>query len=197
MKRILLLVLTAIIVMMTIGELAAQNSPFAKKRAKPVTRGKATVKELGKEIHEAMQSGRTERLLVYLPSDKELKELKKDDRTHAKTLELIETLNAQQLEESFKSDLSTVQTQLQADSISPYATTVSTVTGGRAKIPGVVPVTITLLDEKQRPVNLTFDALRIEKRLFLLRGLQVQKDMTAQKELPALNPDKAISTAKP
>ena len=197
MKKILLLVLTAIIVMMTIGELAAQNSPFAKKRAKPVTRGKATVKELGKEVYEAMQTGRTDRLVVYLPSDRELKDLKNNDRTHEKTLELIETLNAQQLEESFKTDLANVQNQLMADSISPYATTIGTVTGGRAKIPGVVPVTLTLMDDEQRPVNLTFEALRIEKRLFLLRHLQVQKDMTAQQELPALKSEKAISTAKP
>ena len=191
MKKMLLLVLTAIIVMMTIGELAAQNSPFAKKKPLPNTRGKATAKELGKEIFDAMQTGRTDRLLVYLPSDKELKALSKHDRTHEKTKELVESLNAQQLEESFKADLSTVQNQLMTDAFSPALATLGPVAGGRAKIPGVVPVTVTLLDASQKPVNLTFEALRIEKRLFLLRNLQVQKEM------PALNPENSISTAKP
>jgi len=179
MKKILLLVLTAIIVMMTIGELAAQNSPFAKRKPLPSTRGKASAKELGKEIFDAMQSGRTDRLLVYLPSDKELKAMLKHERTHEKTKELLETLNAQQLEESFMLDLTTVKNQLMADAFSPSLATMGPVAGGRAKIPGVVPVTLTLLDASQKPVNLTFEALRIEKRLFLLRGLQVQKDMTA------------------
>ena len=179
MKHFLFLVLTAIIVMMNTGELAAQNSPFAKKKPLPSTRGKATAKELGKEIFDAMQTGRTDRLLVYLPSDKELRDMKKLPRVHEKTLELVESLNAQQLEQSFMLDLTTVQNQLKADAFSPSLATMGPVAGGRPKIPGVVPVTITLLDASQKPVNLTFEALRIEKRLFLLRNLQVQKDMTA------------------
>ena len=177
--------------MMTIGELSAQNSPFAKKKPLPSTRGKATVKELGKEIFDAMQSGRTDRLLVYLPSDKELKELSKHERTHEKTKELVESLNAQQLEESFSLDLITVQNQLNADAFSPALATMGPVTGARPKIPGVVPVTLTLMDSQQRPVNVTFEALRIEKRLFLLRNLQVQKDMTA------VNVEKAPAKANP
>lgn len=191
MKRILLLVLTAIIVMTTIGELSAQNSPFAKKKPLPVTRGKASVKELGKEIYEAMQTGRTDRLVVYLPSEKELKGMKKMDRVNEKTLAEVESLNAMQLEEAFKTDLTNVQNQLSAESVSVGSTTLGTVTAGRPKIPNIVPVTVTLLDAKQQPVNLTFEALRIEKRLFLLRGLQVQKDV------PELDQNKAISTAKP
>lgn len=179
MNKILLLVLTAIIAMMTVGELAAQNSPFAKKRPLPSTRGKATAKELGKEIFDAMQTGRTDRLLVYLPSDKELKALMKHERTHEKTREVIETLSAQQLEESFNLDLTTVKNQLMADAFSPALATMGPVVGARPKIPGIIPVTVTLLDASQKPVNITFEALRIEKRLFLLRNLQVQKDMTA------------------
>src|SRR5689334_4518831 len=186
MKRVLLLVLTAIIVMITAGELAAQSSPFAKKKPLPVTRGKATVKELGKEIYEAMQTGRTDRLVVYLPSEKELKGMKKMDRMNEKTLAEVESLDALQLEEAFKADLTNVQNQLSSESVSVATTTLSTVTAGRPKIPNIVPVTVTLLDAKQKPVNLTFEALRIEKRLFLLRGLQVQKDV------PELKMDKTI-----
>ena len=191
MKRILLLVLTAIIVMITAGELSAQNSPFAKKKALPVTRGKASVKELGQEIYDAMQTGRVDRLVVYLPSEYDLKALKKNDRTNEKTKELAETLDPMQLEESFKTELSAVQSQLTAESVSVASATLGTVTAGRPKIPGVVPVTVTLLDAQKKPVTLTFEALRIDKRVFLLRGLQVQKDM------PELNMDKTISTAKP
>ncbi len=179
MKKILLLVLTAIIVMMTIGELAAQNSPFAQRKPLPATRGKATVKELSNEIYSAMQSGRTERLMVYLPSDKELKALKKEPRTHEKTKELLETLDARALEESFMLDVTTVQNQLMADAFSPALATLGPVTGGRPKIPGVIPVTFTLLDAQQKPVTLTYESLRIGKRVFLLRGFTVQKDMTA------------------
>lgn len=179
MKKMLLLVLTAIIVMMTIGELAAQNSPFAKRKPLPNTRGKATAKELGKEIFDAMQSGRTDRLLVYLPSDKEIKAVMKNERTNEKTKEVLESLTAQKLEESFNLDLTTVKNQLMADAFSPSLATMGPVVGARPKIPGIIPVTVTLLDASQKPVNLTFEALRIEKRLFLLRNLQVQKEMTA------------------
>ncbi|MFC5271787.1 hypothetical protein [Adhaeribacter terreus] len=187
MKRILTLVLSFTLTLAAFENASAQMSPglFAKKKPLPSTRGKGSIKELGKEIHTAMQTGDTERLMIFMPSEPELKDLKKNKLTPDKTKELIETVNASQLENNFKQDLATVQNQLAADSVIPEQATFSAATGHRPKIPNVIPVTVTLLDKQQRPVALTFEALKIDKRVFLFRNLQVKREMQAVNMEPA------------
>jgi len=188
MKKILTLVFSFILLLATIGTASAQMSPglFAKKKPLPSTRGKASVKELSKELHAALQEGNTERLLLFMPSDNELKTLKKNKLTPDKTIELIETVNAGQLENNFKQDLAAVQNQLAADSVILEETTLSEVAGHRAKTPNVIPVTVTLLNKEQEPVALMFEALKIDKRIFLFRNLQLKKEMQAVNTEPAM-----------
>jgi hypothetical protein len=160
---------------------SAQMSPglFAKKKPLPSTRGKGSVKDLSKEIHNAMVTGNIGRLMVFMPSEQELKDLKKQKLTPDQTKELIETINAGQLENNFKQDLANVQNQLTAESKNPELATFSNATGHRPKIPNVIPVTITLLDKNQCPVDITYEALKIDKRFFLFRNLQMKRDMQA------------------
>ena len=181
MKRIFALLLSFTLLLALCNTASAQMSPglFAKKKPLPSTRGKGSVKELSKEIHNAMQTGNIDRLMVFMPSEQELKDLKKNNLTSDKTKELIETVNAGQLESNFKQDLTNVQAQLEAESKSPEMVTFSNATGHRPKIPNVIPVTITLVDKEQCPVDLTFEALKIDKRIFLFRNLQIKRDMQA------------------
>jgi hypothetical protein len=179
MKKLFSLVLSAMIAL-TPYYAASSQGMFAKKKPPINTRGKANAKELAKEIHTAMQTGNTDRLTIFMPTAAELKDLKKAS-TNEKAVECIETLDAKALENNLKQDLSTVQSQLSAQSISPAMTTITevTTTRGSVKTPGVIPVTVTLTDAKQKPATVAFEAIKINKRIYLLRGLQVKNDMQA------------------
>lgn len=179
MKKLFSLVLSAMIAFAPYNA-ATSQSVFAKKKPLPNTRGKANTKELAKELHSALLTGNTNRLLIFVPTETELKDHKKTVTTD-EGKDFIGTLDANALENKLKEDLSSLQAQLTASSISPSSTTVTAVTNSRGstKTPGVVPVTVTLTDAQQKPATVAFEAIRINKRFYLLRGLQVKSDMQA------------------
>jgi putative ubiquitin-RnfH superfamily antitoxin RatB of RatAB toxin-antitoxin module len=193
MKKFILVICSALIVLVTLSTVHAQQGLFAKKKPLSATRGKASVKELGKEIFMALQNGNTDRLNIYLPSDVELKELRKNNQTTDETKDIVEKFSAVQLETNLQDELTALKNQLSSNAIRVNDATLVSVTGTRAdpKTPNIIPVSINLTDEKQKSYTLTFEALRIEKRVFLFRQLQAKPQ-----EMQAVNVEKA-EKAKP
>jgi hypothetical protein len=179
MKKIFMLVVSAILVLTTLPSASGQGL-FAPKKPVPNTRGKATVKELAKEIHTALLTGNTDRLSVFMPTDDELTWVRKANPTE-EVKELVNNMSSESLEESMDEDLTIAQKQLAADSVTTYSTTITAVTTSRVdpKMPALIPVTITLTDAKQKPGMLAFEAIRINKRIYLLRNLQVKRELQA------------------
>ncbi|HSI89862.1 MAG TPA: hypothetical protein VK927_02040 [Adhaeribacter sp.] len=181
MKKIWTLVLSMLIVLIAMGDATAQQrSLFGPKKPIPNTRGKANIRDLAKEIHETLQNGNDYRLISFLPNDIELKKLRKASSAEELN-QILDATNARQLEGRWKEDVAVVQSQLRSDSLNIAKSTVVSVAGGRGNrnLPGVIPVTITLADANQKPVEVTFQALRLDKRLFLFRNLEVKKEMQA------------------
>lgn len=159
----------------------AQNSLFGKKKPLPSTRGKASVKELGKELHNALLSGNTGRLGFFMPSDNELKDLKKSGTVTDEMKDIAGSVGANQLESNLQQEIDALKSQMNADQFRAHNSTLVSVTSSRpnSKTPNIIPVTINLADEKQQPYALSFEALRIDKRVFFFRQVQVKKEMQA------------------
>ncbi len=179
MKKIFTIALSMMLMLSAHYDASAQGL-FGKKKPLPNTRGKANVKDLAKEIHSALLAGNADRLLIFVPTEAELKELKKESDSN-ESWDLLAKYEAKQLDEGIKKDLEMVRNQLTTDQVSPSLTTITEVKTGRvdAKTPAMIPVIITLADPKQKMETLTFDALRINKRVYLFRQLQVKSNLEA------------------
>ncbi|KAA9340854.1 hypothetical protein [Adhaeribacter soli] len=179
MKKTFTWAFSFLLVLLFIGTASAQNPLFGKKKPLPSTRGKASVKELGKELYTALQTGNTDRLTIYLPSDAELKDLKKNNATTDEMKDIVSSVGADQLESNLQQEIDALKGQMAADSFRVNNSTLVSVTGTRpnSKTPNITAVTVNLTDEKERPYTLTFEALKIDKRVFLFRQIQAKKEM--------------------
>lgn len=65
MKKIFILVVGIFMMLALLETTSAQNRLFKKKKPVPTMHCKANARELGKEIHEALQTGNTNRLIFF------------------------------------------------------------------------------------------------------------------------------------
>lgn len=153
---------------------ATSVTPLTRIQTTAAIRGAANVNELANIIFTAIQSNDFDQLPLYIPTDTELGNLKK--QTSEDVQALLENLTAEDISASLQESFETVIREGISKTLNLTELTLADVKAGKpdAKNKILIPVTATLTTRTNQPLPLKFEALKINGRYFLFQRMQWQ-----------------------